>query len=37
MFLAGYVGAGKDATVVYGSLDFKFKNTRIHCKNYILD
>ena len=28
MFLAGYVGAGKDATVVYGSLDFKFKNTR---------
>jgi len=28
MYLAGYVGAGKDATVVYGSLDFKFKNTR---------
>lgn len=28
MFLAGYVGAGKDATVVYGSLDLKFKNTR---------
>lgn len=28
MFLAGYVGAGKDATVVYGSLDFQFKNTR---------
>lgn len=28
MFLAGYVGAGKDATVVYGALDFKFKNTR---------
>lgn len=28
MFLAGYVGAGKDATVVYGNLDFKFKNTR---------
>jgi len=28
MFLAGYVEAGKDATVVYGSLDFKFKNTR---------
>lgn len=28
MFLTGYVGAGKDATVVYGSLDFKFKNTR---------
>lgn len=28
MFLPGYVGAGKDATVVYGALDFKFKNTR---------
>ena len=28
MFLAGYVGAGKDATVVYGAFDFKFKNTR---------
>ena len=28
MFLAGYVGAGKDATVVYGIYDFKFKNTR---------
>ena len=28
MFLAGYVGAGKDATVVYGSCDLKFKNTR---------
>lgn len=28
MFLASYVGAGKDATVVYGSIDFKFKNTR---------
>ncbi len=28
MFLAGYVSAGKDATVVYGSLDFQFKNTR---------
>ena len=28
MFLAGYVGAGKDATVVYGAYDFKFKNTR---------
>ena len=27
MFLAGYVGAGKDATVVYGAYDFKFKNT----------
>lgn len=27
-FLTSYVGAGKDATVVYGSLDFKFKNTR---------
>lgn len=29
-FLTSYVGAGKDATVVYGSLDFKFKNTRSH-------
>ena len=28
MFLAGYVEAGKDATVVYGAYDFKFKNTR---------
>lgn len=28
MFLTGYVGAGKDATVVYGAYDFKFKNTR---------
>jgi len=28
MFQAGYVGPGKDATVVYGSLDFRFKNTR---------
>lgn len=28
MFLTSYVGAGKDATVVYGSIDFKFKNTR---------
>ena len=27
-FTTSYVGAGKDATVVYGSLDFKFKNTR---------
>lgn len=27
-FLTSYVGAGKDATVVYGSLDFQFKNTR---------
>lgn len=28
VFLTSYVGAGKDATVVYGSLDFQFKNTR---------
>ena len=28
MFLTSYVGAGKDATVVYGRLDFRFKNTR---------
>ena len=27
-FLPGYVGAGRDATVAYGSLDFQFKNTR---------
>lgn len=27
-FLTSYLGAGKDATVVYGSLDFRFKNTR---------
>lgn len=28
VFLTSYAGAGKDATVVYGSLDFQFKNTR---------
>ena len=28
MFLTSYAGAGRDATVVYGSIDFKFKNTR---------
>lgn len=27
-FVTSYVGAGKDATVVYGMTDFKFKNTR---------
>lgn len=27
-FLTSYLGAGKDATVVYGNLDFRFKNTR---------
>jgi len=27
-FLPGYVGAGRDATVVYGALDFKFRNNR---------
>lgn len=27
-FLPGYVDAGQDATVVYGALDFQFKNTR---------
>lgn len=27
-FITSYVEAGKDATVAYGSLDFKFKNTR---------
>ncbi|MBQ6992148.1 MAG: VanW family protein [Clostridia bacterium] len=33
MFLTSYTPAGKDATVVYGAIDFKFKNTR---KNPIL-
>lgn len=28
MFVPSYVRAGHDATVVYGSIDFKFKNTR---------
>lgn len=28
MFKTSYVEAGRDATVVYGSIDFKFKNTR---------
>ena len=28
LFLTGYLPAGQDATVVYGSIDFKFKNTR---------
>lgn len=27
-FVPSYVGAGRDATVVYGALDFKFKNNR---------
>ena len=27
-FLTSYIGAGLDATVVYGSTDFKFKNNR---------
>lgn len=27
-FLTSYLGAGRDATVVYGATDFKFKNTR---------
>lgn len=27
-FKTSYVDAGKDATVVYGSIDFRFKNTR---------
>lgn len=27
-FIPSYVGASRDATVVYGSLDFKFKNNR---------
>ena len=28
MFQVAYIDTGKDATVVYGSLDFKFENTR---------
>ena len=28
MFTTGYVAASRDATVYYGSLDFRFKNTR---------
>lgn len=28
MFIPSYVGASRDATVVYGSTDFKFKNNR---------
>lgn len=28
LFLTGYLPAGQDATVVYGSIDFRFKNTR---------
>ncbi len=27
-FVTSYLGAGRDATVVYGSIDFKFKNNR---------
>lgn len=27
-FVPSYVGAGRDATVVYGAIDFKFKNNR---------
>lgn len=27
-FVPSYVKAGRDATVVYGAIDFKFKNTR---------
>ena len=29
-FTTSYVPAGKDATVVYGVIDFKFKNTRTY-------
>ena len=28
VFLTGYVAAGRDATVSWGTIDFKFKNTR---------
>lgn len=37
-FTTSYLGAGKDATVVYGSLDFQFKNSRkypIKIESYI--
>ena len=37
-FVTSYVPAGRDATVVYGSTDFKFKNTRkypIRIKSYV--
>lgn len=37
-FVTSYVPAGRDATVVYGSTDFKFKNTRkypIKIKSYV--
>lgn len=37
-FTTSYVGAGKDATVVYGNLDFQFKNSRkypIKIESYI--
>ena len=27
-FVTSYVGPGRDATVVYGDIDYKFKNTR---------
>lgn len=27
-FVTSYISAGRDATVVYGAIDFKFKNTR---------
>ena len=27
-FVPSYIGAGRDATVVYGAIDFKFKNNR---------
>jgi len=30
VFLPGYLPAGQDATVVWGSIDFKFKNTRTY-------
>ncbi len=29
-FITGYVSASRDATVSYGSIDFKFKNTRTY-------
>jgi len=40
MFIPSYVSGGRDATVVWGSTDFKFKNTRdypIKIESYVRD
>ena len=34
-YLTSYVPAGRDATVVYGSQDFKFKNTRSYTVKFV--